>query len=286
LVRKKKIDLVFSYLPKDIILTSLAIGGMVSYHIGGIRNARMSQVKCKALKYIHNLRLSGSISNCHSGKDFFSSQGFDAKKITVIPNGISIDRGLTDHRTGKKIIISSLGRLVEQKDYTTALQSIAYLKTKLKGSGLAIHYNIVGDGPEESTLLNLIQQKDLCQEVSLITDIKDIPKLLQQTDIYLSTSLFEGVSNAIMEAMTLCLPIVATDVGDNKYLVEHQLNGYITKQQDEIGIGNALYDMVVSPELRLSMGVASYYRIRDNFNLDLLLKNYLQYITSLKDAKP
>lgn len=286
IVRQRKINLVFSYLPKDILMTSLAIGGMNLYHIGGIRNARMSRTKRNILKYIHNLRLKGSISNCHSGKEFFSTKGFDANKITVIPNGIKVDRGPTEHVSTKKIIISSLGRLVDQKDYPTALRSIAYLKPKLHGTGLEIHYNIVGDGTEKSSLLKLVQQSGLTKEVSLITDIKDIPKLLQNTDIYLSTSVFEGVSNAMMEAMSLSLPIVATDAGDNKYLVKDKINGYVTRQKDEIGIGNALYDLIVSPERRLSMGIASYQLIREHFNLDLFLNHYMRYIASLTNDKP
>jgi glycosyltransferase involved in cell wall biosynthesis len=89
-----------------------------------------------------------------------------------------------------------------------------------------------------------------------------------------------------MEAMTFSLPIVATDAGDNRFLVEDKINGYVRRQKDEIGIGNALYDLIISPERRLSMGRASYQRIKDHFNLDIFLNNYLKYIGTLQNNTP
>ncbi|NND34453.1 MAG: glycosyltransferase, partial [Saprospiraceae bacterium] len=267
LVKREGIDLILSYLPKDIILTSLAVGSKVSFHVGGIRNARMNIFKRNILKEVHNRKLVASISNCHSGKDFFSRNGFESSKITVIPNGIKIDTTPIQRADNGKITITSLGRLVDQKDYLTAIRSIGHLLKLVAEKDLQVQYRIVGDGPDRVKIQQQINRLGLSPYITIHTEVTEIPEILKGSDIYLCTSLYEGVSNAIMEAMVHSLPIVATDAGDNSILVRNNINGYVLRQRDEIGIGNALERLIHSSTLRRRMGAASFEHISSEFNL-------------------
>lgn len=277
LLRELSCDLILSYLPKDIMIASLANIFHGAKHIGGIRNANMPRAKRRALRMFHNHMLTASVSNSHSGKKFFAEDGFREKKITVIPNGIAIPSRKHQQRTRDLITISTLGRLVEQKDFGTALKAFDYLLSKVPNPH-QIELRIVGSGEEESKLREKTRELGIQHNVIFITNAHDMQPILESTDIYLCTSLFEGLSNAVMEAMTYCLPIVATEAGDNDKLVLPSRNGYICALQDEIGIGNALLYLVESPERREAFGKCSFDHIKSNYNLERFANRYLSLL--------
>ena len=74
----------------------------------------------------------------------------------------------------------------------------------------------------------MISLLDLEKEVTILINPPNIHDILKSCDIYLSTSLFEGLSNSIMEAMSTGLPVIATDVGDNRYLLRMDTTGILS----------------------------------------------------------
>lgn len=280
--KENQVDLILSYLPKDISMAGIAGRGLVKYHVGGIRNAQMHPLKIRALKYLHNHWLYSSISNCTSGKKFFSLKGFKEEKITVIPNGIDIPTAPFHRKPSDQIIITTMGRLVAQKDFETAIRSMAYLRTEDRAAPFPVHLKIVGEGPDWKKLSALIEKLNLTQHISLITDARDTSAILLESDIYLCTSVYEGVSNAIMEAMSYSLPVVATNVGDNGLLVRDQISGYLLSPGDYVGIGNALKILLESYDQRIEFGQQGYRLLRNNHHIDLFKTRYLDYINSIK----
>ncbi|MCB0668264.1 MAG: glycosyltransferase [Saprospiraceae bacterium] len=279
---QNNIDLIFSYLPRDIIFSAIAGRGIVKKHIGGIRNALMEKSKIRFLRFFHNHLLSASISNCASGKDFFSSKGLQADKIHVIPNGIKIDTIPFRRLESESITITTMGRLVAQKDFPTAISSLDYLRTILPDNGPRLKLQIVGYGPLEEDLRQQIALAGLADNVKVITDAQDLSTVLKNSDIYLCTSIFEGVSNAILEAMAQSLPVIATDAGDNKLLVNHGINGYICGIRDHIGIGNALKLLIVDYKKRIDFGEKSYEILKKNHDLTVFRDRYLHFISEIE----
>jgi glycosyltransferase involved in cell wall biosynthesis len=278
---ENQVDLVLSYLPQDIAVAAIAGRGIVKYHVGGIRNAYISPIKVQILKYLHNHWLSGSVSNSAAGKNFLVSRGFDSHKIGVIPNGIKIETVPITRGPAGLVTITTMGRLVKQKDFETAIRSIDHVRSLSTASSPKIQLNIVGQGPDQSKLQSLIERLHLTDQIFLITDPADISPILRNSDIYLCTSIFEGISNAIMEAMAYSLPVVATDVGDNQILVKDQINGFIVPVNDPACIGHALKKLVDSPELRNRYGKQSYQILHTHYDLDIFKTSYLTYINSL-----
>ena len=143
---------------------------------------------------------------------------------------------------------------------------------------LSIRYIIVGYGPEEPRIRSLINSLGLNEKVDLIINPPNVRDYLKGSGIYLSTSLFEGLSNSLMEAMVESLPIVATDVGDNSFLVRDGHNGYLLPVKDVKQIAIKLETLVKSAELRHTFGVNSYALIKEGFNEEKLLSGYLKLI--------
>ena len=108
----------------------------------------------------------------------------------------------------------------------------------------------------------------------------NIPELLDAADIYLSTSLIEGTSNSIMEAMNASLPIVATNVGDNPYLVEEGRNGFLLAPGDVTGLAHKMEELTKNALLRLQFGKESLNILRYNYSAEAFRNNYLKIIAT------
>ena len=90
----------------------------------------------------------------------------------------------------------------------------------------------IGFGKLEQEIRRWVKEEGITDITNILINPDDISGYLSKADIYLSTSLFEGTSNSIMEGMNADLPIIATNVGDNAYLVEEGKNGHLTEKKD------------------------------------------------------
>ncbi|WP_276168409.1 glycosyltransferase [Zobellia alginiliquefaciens] len=280
-LKKEKIDIVFSFLPTDTIFSAICgkFAG-VSYSFGGIRNSYMPKLKFMALKAVNNYLLDYTIANNFAA--YSSSQKFGFKKnVFVISNGIDINPFKQRiPQNGACISIISMGRLVEQKQYGVALKSIYKLKETLAGA-YRFRYKIVGQGAEEENIREDIRKYGLENEVELVKNPSNIYQLLEESDIYLCSSSFEGVSNSVMEAMNSGLPIVATDAGDNSRLVIHQKNGFISKIGDDKALAGYLEELVQFPQKRIDMGRKSYDHLVEKFSYKAFQNHYLSLIENI-----
>ena len=105
-----------------------------------------------------------------------------------------------------------------------------------------------------------------------------MPQALGEHDIYLSTSIQEGTSNSILEAMNAGLPIVATDVGDNAHMVQHERNGFIAPVKDVAALSMYVGRLIGSKELRIEFGVQSQKRIEEEYSLEQICNAYIELI--------
>ena len=280
-LRKNKIDIIFSFLPTDTLLSAICgkLAG-VPFIFGGIRNSYMAKAKFMALKWANNYLLNYTIANNFAAYRAAKAFGFK-EKVFVISNGINIrPYFMRKEEVNKTINIISLGRLVGQKEYGTALNCIARLDEMLDKRN-KFKYTIVGQGPEKEVIEAKISLLGLGNKVKIVTNASDIYGMLDASDIYLCSSSFEGVSNAIMEAMNCGLPLVATDAGDNSRLVLNEKNGYIVPIYDYEELASALKKLVQSHEHRMHMGRESHDHLVEYFSYETFQQNYLKLIKNI-----
>ncbi|MFH6603643.1 glycosyltransferase [Maribacter algicola] len=283
-LKTRKIDIIFAFLPTDTIWASICgkICG-VPYIFGGIRNSHIAYAKYAALRFVNNNLLDYTIANNYAAYESAIEFGFK-KKVMVVPNGIEMRPMRQTVNASKTISIISVGRLVRQKDYETALKAILELKN-LTEKAYSLRYRIVGSGPEQQHIETLVESFGLNNEVELITDPHNIYELLESSDIYLCTSTFEGISNSIMEAMNCSLPVVATDAGDNSRLVLHGQTGFLAKIGDFQELANFLFEMIESPKERTQMGIKGYDHLADGFSYETFQKRYLKLIENIGEIE-
>jgi glycosyltransferase involved in cell wall biosynthesis len=281
ILKSKNTIYLFSYLATANVVAGI-IGKLsgVKYLIGGIRNSELSPFKQNIQRFLHNRVFNYSVFNNFSGANSLSERGFINNKIHVIPNCFDLTISPAEGVIRKEITILSVGRFVEQKDYLTAIKAIAKLK-RLINHKYTFRYNIVGYGKLEEDIKSYINKYELAENVKIIINPKDINNYYKKADVFLNTSLFEGQSNSIMEAMSFSLPVICTDAGDNSKLVLNGVNGYLADIKDYNMLADHLYSFCNSFELRNELGTKSYYHLKKNFSFTAFQKNYIELIRNI-----
>lgn len=204
--------------------------------------------------------------------------GTPARKIFQMVNGINVER--FDEKTisekveaeQERIKVIYTGRFVPQKGLDELLNAWGMLHRDGKLNGALLQ--LVGDGPELTSLQQLSRELGLSESVDFMGFRDDVPSLLQQASIFVLPSHVEGNSNSILEAMAAGLPIVATDVGGTSMQVGEVAADWIVSAQDVPALSRCLGVMLGSGELRLEMGALMRKRIEEHFDIRVVARGY------------
>ncbi len=123
-----------------------------------------------------------------------------------------------------------------------------------------------------NTVKKRIEELKLQDYFVLTGQREDIPRLLSVFDIFVISSVNEGFSNAILEAMAAGKPVIAPDSGGNPEAVEHKKTGLLFKPCDSISLAEALQQLIEDKNLRQWMGEAGRFKVKQNFLLDGMLR--------------
>jgi len=102
---------------------------------------------------------------------------------------------------------------------------------------------------------------------------QDIAELLQVIDVQVSSSLKEGLSNAILEGMAAGKPVIATNVGGNSELIIHEQTGLLVPRQEPQQLAEAIIKVLAQPELQEAFGKAGQKRIREQFRMEHMVEH-------------
>lgn len=215
-----------------------------------------------------------------------ASVGIDEKKVQTIYNGVDTIKFNPDNKylirekygyTSKDIIIGTVGRLDPVKDQQLLIKAFAQLKSKY----LNIALLIIGDGPCRENLENLTRDLGIKQNVSFLGIRADVPELLKLMDIFVLPSIFEGISNTILEAMSIGLPVIASNVGGNPDLVVDGETGILVPREDVSALATALERYILDHATMKQHGTAGRKRAIDEFGLNRMVAQYEDMYTIL-----
>ena len=194
------------------------------------------------------------------------------KKSEVIYNPISSNKilSLAEEKTSivldsKYYNIVSVGRLAHEKDYKTAILSVAKLKKRYEN----IKYYILGDGELKNELYRYSVSLDLKNDIIFTGHLNNPYPIMNNANVLLSTSLYEGFSNAILEALALNVPIVATDCpGGNKEIISNGENGFLA----EVGNAKDIVDKLILVKKQKNYNIDV-----SKFDINFIGKKYEEY---------
>jgi len=172
-------------------------------------------------------------------------------KIDVIYNGIDTEKFNPRKSNHKNLVILTVARLIPRKGLDYLIKSIPNIVKKNKN----IELRIIGEGSEKKKLVELAKELGIKKYVKFVGYVphKKLPKHYRNSDVFILPSLYEGMSNTVLEALASGLPIITTNTGGTKELIDK--NGIIIKKSSIIEIENAILSL--TDKKRLKMGEIS-----------------------------
>lgn len=233
-MREERPEILHSYLT-DLVTVILKPWFPSMKIVWGIRSSNMDLSQYDWLSWVTykmTFRLSrfadAVIANSRAGRDYYVAQGYPWAKIVVIPNGIDTQRFRPDPEARRRVrsewgiqdhqqVIGIVGRLDPMKDHPTFLQAASLLSQERKH----LLFVCVGDGPVErrDSLHHMARSLKLTERVIWSDGRNDMGHVFNALDLFVSSSISEGFSNVIAEAMACGVRCVVTNVGDSAWLV-------------------------------------------------------------------
>jgi len=166
-------------------------------------------------------------------------------------------------------VAGTVGRLDPVKDQVGLLRAFARAN---KGRHALV---IAGDGPARPQLEATVRELGLGDRVRLLGERDDVPIVLRALDVFVLSSIGEGISNAILEAMASGLPVIATGVGGNVELVRDGLTGCLIEPRRPELLADALTAYFDDPARAATHGAAGRSRAGEEFGLERMLAGYV-----------
>lgn len=204
----------------------------------------------------------------------------DLTKVTRIWNGIDLDRFTFRGPSGQPVGIS-VGRLSAEKDFPTLLHAVALVREVIP----EFRFLLAGDGPERTRLEALSRELGLNDCVEFLGERRDVPQLLSQASVYAGSSLTEGISLTLLEAMAVGLPIVATRVGGNPEIVIPGETGALVGVRDSEALAREMIALCINPYHAEKLGTAGRSRVERHFSIQGMVHDYEELYRELYQHK-
>ena len=210
------------------------------------------------------------------------NEGLPESRVEVIYNGVDLSTfGKPSAGARERIraefdfastdfVAVLVARLHELKDHQTALRAVDEARRQIPGLRLLL----AGDGDQRAAIEQTIQKRGLAQTVTLAGTRKDVADLLAASDVFLMSSISEGIPLTVIEAMAARRPVVSTSVGGIPELVEHGVTGLLAASGDSASLAASLVQLYRRPDLRERMAIVAARYAAEKFSLNRMLNGY------------
>ncbi len=293
LIRLEDYNVVHTYTATPGFLGRLAaclVGTpVILHHQAGWTVTGFSPVKERILytplEYLASLVSSRAICVSHAVKEEARQLHIaPLRKLAVICNGIEPEPFITaTHDNSRetlrrkwgfsddRVLIGSTGRLSPQKDNVSLVEAMVHLRTLIPGVPFSLM--LAGEGPEREKLEKMVESFKLGRQVQLLGFVKDIPAFLATLDVFVSPSLWEGMSISILEGMAAARPIIATSIKPNAELIEHERTGLLVDPQSPGQIAKAIARFIFEPEMAKKCAEAARQRVMDRYTIERMFQD-------------
>lgn len=237
------------------------------------------------------------VTNSQAVKDdVCAKSGIPEEKFTVIHNGIDLKRfsyGINGNGLRRELglkngeyIIGTVGRWAKQKGYQYLIEASRIVRSIRKD----IRFVIVGSDahhPSESIKDELFSLNDNLNKEDRVVFTgyrPNIPEVISIFDIFVFPSLWEGFGLALVEAMAMGKPIIASKIKPISEIVEHRQTGLLVPCGDAEAIASAVIELIGNKEMAEAMGESGRKHVEDFFSVEVMTKGYEELYQSLYTA--
>lgn len=208
-------------------------------------------------------------------KDDLVRHGGRPDRITVLLNAIDSGvfvrvaerRGPVRQALGfdaSHVVIGAVGRLEHQKRFDLLLEAMAPVVSSRPNLRLVI----VGDGSLRTDLIHRAQTLGVASHCSFLGHRDDIADLHHAFDVFVQSSEYEGTPNAVLEAMAMETPVIATDVGGTQELVTSGVHGIVVRKNDAPALRSAIEAVLDQPGAARARAVTARQRVETEFSFN------------------
>jgi glycosyltransferase involved in cell wall biosynthesis len=225
----------------------------------------------------------------HELREYMWQARFPKRGVSVVHNGI--DAGTSPSTATRARARAMLGvspqtplfatvaRLDPVKDFPTLLDAFAHVVRARPGARLLI----AGDGPERARLEARAAQPDLAGHVEFLGYRADVRSWLPGADVYVNSSISEGVSVTILEAMAAGVPVIATAVGGTPEVINSRDVGVLVPARNPLALAEAMIALLECAGERRALAVAARLRVQTSFTIDRMVDAYVALYDGLRE---
>ncbi|MCB0214375.1 MAG: glycosyltransferase family 4 protein [Anaerolineae bacterium] len=201
--------------------------------------------------------------------------GIPTTRILEIPNGVDVEKvePKANYQLHDPVTLVFVGRLHPQKRLDLLLP--AFKQAKLARPKLRWRLLLVGDGPLRESLETMAQELDSADEIIFCGETNDVPCYLTQADIFVLPSCGEGMSNALLEAMTYGLPCLASLDGGNNDIICPGENGLLVDCNDPDILAQGITGLIDNHAQRERLGQAARQTVENRFAIKHIAEQYI-----------
>jgi len=294
ILRKERTDLIYTFShPNTVIFASLArqLGlvrrVVVSYHAMGDTGGTR-QVVPFLLPMLR--RADALLAVAEIQKDYLVRvEGLPRERIRVVHNGVDTDRyrrPSADERAATRrefgfdegaVVLVTVATLKALK----RIDSLIGVAAGLRREGHAVQVLVVGEGPERGSLEALASRLGVSDHVVFAGMRDDVERVLRAADVFVLCSRTEAFPNVVLEAMATGLPVVATDVGSVREMVDAGESALVVDPNDDTALHAAVRDLVLNPARREAFGMRGRRIVEERFKLDSMFAKRAALIEEL-----
>ncbi|MFT3682737.1 MAG: glycosyltransferase family 4 protein [Ferruginibacter sp.] len=279
IIRSKKPDLVISYIKKVSQVAILArLYAAFSFKL--ITSERTSLIKPRHDLFYFNLsRLANIITvNSVSKLNYIRKRfPFLSKKAVFMPNIIDIEkyRSIVHVPAENNIRLSFVGRISPEKNLLNLVKAIGILKNK----NYKIQLRLTGAANNKAyfaEINQLISDEGLGEEVIYSGPVTEVKEVYRNTDLLCLVSIFEGFSNVLSEAICSGVPVLASDIEENRFLVKENENGFLVQPGDPESMAAGIEKfLLLSPAGKAAIAANNKAKAQELFNEERIYQQYL-----------
>lgn len=271
-LKQNKYEYVVAFLMRAVVQTFLSSRGLGIKFISTLRNNPYELSKKERFMTDMVARFADAhfVQN-EMQKDYYGESV--QKKTFILTNPVS-DVFLNDSKeySGKVARIISVGRLDAQKNYDMLIRAMEQVLERYP----KVRADIWGQGSLEDSLKGAISEKGLEQSIVLRGRSNNIKKELNEADLFVMTSDYEGMPNSLLEAMTFGMPCISTDCPTGPAeLINNGENGYLVQMNDEKELAKRIIELIENPELAAKLGQNAKKTVGESHSAVEISKKFL-----------
>jgi glycosyltransferase involved in cell wall biosynthesis len=257
----------------------LVRGARVVYTVhGAVTSSRRSTARFLKLGIVHEV----VFVSAHARNVAHAAGVAESAHVHTVLNGVDVSSFARSHAGGGEAVRRAHGiaedarvcgivaRLTEAKDHANLFAAVAIARESMP----TLHCLVVGDGELRAMLEREVQVRGLSAAVVFTGARENVRDYLDAMNVFVLSSVTEGLAMTLLEAMAAGLPVVATRVGGNAEVVEDGVTGRLVPASNARALADAIVSMIENPAAARAMGEAGRERVAQHFSLEAMLRQY------------